>query len=260
MEWRCTKCETLNKRTFKFCVICGSPATQLPKPDSETRPEVSMAPKAPAEIAANVESAAKPAPETAQISAEQPRVVDESGWRCHECWKLNPDDSGTCDECGTARRASHRADVRDKTFGIFGSFGKWPVVILFLLAIFGGIGWLYYYLNPKHGETIEAPAGLAAEIRASLDQVTTRQIESTEYFNCFSTRAGETTESGGYAAIVKLMPRAAKIANQVTDPGVDPDRFWQIIAHRNGYGWRVTRYAIPNRESVADPCEANTKQ
>jgi hypothetical protein len=259
MEWRCTKCETLNKRTFKFCISCGAPAGQSPAQDSEAKPEASVAPQTPPKaptksVSETVERVVETAPERARSIADE-----ESGWRCHKCWKLNPDDLRECDECGTARAASHRADIRDKTFGIFGVFGKWPIVILFILGIFGGIGWLYYYLNPKHGDVIEAPAGLAAEIRLSLDQVTTRQIESTEYFNCFSTRAGESVESGGYAAIVKLMPRAAKIANQVNDPNVDPERFWQIIAHRDGYNWRLTRHAIPTRESIADPCVATAK-
>ncbi len=260
MDWICAKCGEENKATFKFCFACGEHRIESnAEADSETSPKKAAEPII--RLNPKVLKGSKEAPpiETktempVAVPAAKPNPTDESGWRCHECWKLNPETAIRCDECGTAKRASERADRHDRVFGVFGSIGKWPVVILFLIAVGGSLAWLYYYLNPKHGDVISAPAGLEAEVRASLDQVTAREIESSTYYNCYSTTVGGKSEAGGYASIITLVPMSTNVSNADVDP--NQDRYWQLIAHRDGYTWKVERFAIADPQAVQDPCVA----
>ncbi len=260
MDWICPKCGTENKPAFKFCFACGEHNIDASPDNGPTKgaadPIIHLNPKTVA--IKPPEPEVKPTPERTVHAAPipTPTPIAENGWRCHECWKLNPESATKCDECGTAKRASERADRHDRAFGIFGKIGKWPVVIVFLLAIGGSLAWLYYYLNPKHGDVIAAPAGLESAVRASIDQLTTREIDSSIYFNCFSTTVGGRSESGGYAAFVTLVPRSTNITNANIEAGSDKDQYWQIIAHREGYDWKVERFAIADTKSVQDPCVA----
>lgn len=242
MNWTCAQCDAENKRTYKFCFTCGAARTDLEVAKStEVRPpSVASEPAAPK---------AERTTEFEPVKSAAPMPDQDSGWRCHDCWFLNRDEETACLECGVRRRASERADRFDSVFGVFGKIGKWPIVLLGLVVLIAGLGLLYYYLNPKHGEPIEAPAGLAAEIRLSLDQVTSRQIAESKYFNCFSTSIDAVRESGGYAVSVTLAPKAATAADTAHD-----DRFWRFIAHREGYGWRVTRSPGVSAETPSDPC------
>lgn len=262
MDWKCAKCGVENKSTFKFCFSCGEHRIESnTEADAETSPHKAAEPII--RLNPKVLKVNKEAPQFEKKSgssrpvavlAAKPNPTDESGWRCHECWKLNADTAIRCDECGTAKRASARADRHDRVFGVFGAIGKWPVVILFLIAVGGSLAWLYYYLNPKHGDVIGAPAGLESAIRASLDQVTAREIESSTYYNCYSTTVGGRSEAGGYASVVTLVPMSTNVSNTNVDP--NRDRNWQLIAHRDGYTWKVERFAIADPEGVQDPCVA----
>lgn len=248
MTWICKSCDTENKAKFRFCFTCGLPRAAEPASESAAQPENAGTPRG-TPAAGQI-----PVGSGDRAVAPPPPVLEESGWRCHECWKLNPKNAPSCSECGTDHVSSDRADFRDRVLGGFGRLGKWPFVVLFVIAVIGGVGWLYYYLNPKHGEAIEAPAGLEAEITASLDEVSKRMPEQAIYYNCYSTKVGERKESGGYAVLVRLVPKSANISNRETEPATDPDRFWQFIAHRDGYKWKVERFRISGFESVADPC------
>lgn len=252
MTWICKSCNTENKAKFRFCSACGTPRpaeTAVAEPAPTERPRADREAPVAGQAVGQGPSAAGTRP-----SGSAATVSEETGWRCHECWKINPNDAPACSECGTGHVASDRANLRDRVFGGFGRFGKWPFVILFVVAVIGGVGWLYYYLNPKHGETIEAPAGLEAEITASLDEVSKRLPEQTVFYNCYSTTVGGKKESGGYAVLVRLVPRSSNIANRAPESGADPDRFWQFIAHRDGYKWKLERFRIAGFDSVADPC------
>ncbi len=250
MSWTCDECGSENKPTFKFCFGCGSP-----KPGSPALVGAKESPSVPAPAVDLVEVPKETGSSTPKAAQKPVRASDrESGWRCHECWKSNSETSTSCGECGTARRASERAYMRDRVFGIFGAVGKWPIVLLLLAAIGAGLIGLFIYLNPKHGESILAPAGLEAEIRANLDRLSTRQIEDSAYFNCYSTSFAGRTEPGGYAAIVTLVPRATNVTNANIAIGPDSDRYWRFIAHREGYGWRVEGFRVADVGSIPDPC------